>query len=192
MKVHSSTPTRLVLGEPRKTARLVMTLGLLLTIAGVLAWVWYLKDTPEHVPLQIHGLPLAGPLVVVFGAAVLYRRKTVDAKRRGIVRHNWFWQVKVQPRESFRQVAVTVIPAEGKQKETVEVRIERAGDGDRAEVIGSMRTTRKSLPLIWAADEISRLLELPLEVKGDTVDGSEEVCAALQELEGTKPLLRAA
>jgi len=48
------------------------------------------------------------------------------------------------------------------------------------------------LPLLAAADEISRLLDLPLKVTGDSVEGSPEVCRALEELERYKQMVKAA
>jgi hypothetical protein len=51
---------------------------------------------------------------------------------------------------------------------------------------------RRCLALLWAADEISRLLDLPLKVTGDSVEGSPEVCQALDELERYKQMIKAA
>ena len=47
-------------------------------------------------------------------------------------------------------------------------------------------------PLLAAADEISRLLDLPLKVTGDSVEGGPEVCRALEELERYKQMIKAA
>ncbi len=191
-KVASSTPNRLVLKEPRWFFRLVIGLGLLCTAAGVGAAGWYLREARQEIPLKLLGVPLAGPVVVLIGAGLLYRRRVFDGRRRAMVTRGLFWRSSVVPWDSFKHVQVRVKNAEGRQPEMVEVVLERPAGTGGPLVIGSLRTTRKALSLVWAADEISRLLDLPLRVSGDCQEGASEVCRALETLERYKPMVRAA
>jgi len=75
----------------------------------------------------------------------------------------------------------------------VEVRLERPAKTGAPEVIGMLRTSKKKcLALIAVADEISRLLDLPLRVSGDSVEGGQEVCSGLDELERYKQMVKSA
>ncbi|SRR6266550_2335005 len=193
MKVAYSTPQRLVLKETRKFMWGVIVGGMLCSAIVYAGWMVYLKEFHENIPLKILCIPLAGPLVVTFGALFLYRHKSVDGKRQGIVSRGWFGRRHVESKDAFKHVQVTVMTPNAKRREMVEVRLERPAKTGAPEVIGAMRTTkRRCLALLAAADEISRLLDLPLKVTGDSVEGSPEVCRALEELERYKQMIKAA
>jgi len=167
--------------------------GMLCSAIVYAGWMVYLKEFHENIPLKILCIPLAGPLVVTFGALFLYRHKSFDGKKQGIVSRGWFGRAKIEPKDAFKHVQVTVMTPNAKRREMVEVRLERPAKTGAPEVIGAMRTSkRRCLPLLWAADEISRLLDLPLKVTGDSVEGSPEVCRALEELERYKQMIKAA
>src|SRR5438445_2706446 len=192
MKVAYSRPQRLVLKETRKFMWGVIAGGLLCTAIVYAGWMVYLKEFRENIPLKILCIPLAGPLVVTFGALFLYRHKIVDGKKQGILSRRMFWHSRIEPKDAFKHVQVTVMTPNAKRREMVEVRLERPAKTGAPEVIGCLRTSkRKSLALLWTADEISRLLDLPLKVTGDSVEGSPEICRALEELERYKQMIKA-
>jgi hypothetical protein len=194
MRVVSSSPNRLVVKEPHGMRRVVMILGIIAMAAGVAFVGWYVRGVREAIPLAMLGALLAAPLsglMIVFWAAMLQQKKAFDGKKRAILKRGLLWRRTVEPADAFKHVLVKVIVAEGKQREMVEVMLERPAGG-KAMMIGSLRTTRKSLALVLAADEISRLLDLPLRVSGDAQEGASEVCSALERLERYKPMVRAA
>jgi hypothetical protein len=171
----------------------VIASGLISTAIVYVGWMVYLKELRENIPLKILCIPLAGPLVVALGALLLYRHRTFDRKRRGIFSSRMFMKAKFETWDSFKHVQVTVITPNARRREMVEVRLERPAKTGAPEVIGMLRTgRRKSLALIAAADEISRILDLPLRVTGDSVEGTNEVCSGLEELERYKQMVKSA
>ena len=95
--------------------------------------------------------------------------------------------------DAFKHVQVTVLTPSAKRREMVEVRLDRPAKTGAPEIIGCLRTSkRRCLALLHAADEISRLLDLPLKVTGDSVEGSPEICRCLEELERYKQMFKAA
>ncbi|HEV8377488.1 MAG TPA: hypothetical protein VGP99_01465, partial [Tepidisphaeraceae bacterium] len=192
LKVVGSTPDRLVLKKAVPFSKMLIAFGLLVTAAGFVASVAYLREARQQIPRKFLLVPLVGPAIVVIGAAGLYRRKAFDGKRRGIITRGMFGKTKLEPWDAYKHIQVTVIPADEKRRETVEVRMERLGNNGPPEVLGALRTTKKALALIWAAEEISRLLTLPVKVVGDAVEGASEICSALEILEGRKSVMRAA
>ena len=193
MKVAYSTPQRLILKETRKFMWGVIAGGMICSAIVYVGWMVYLKEFREHIPLKILCIPLAGPLVVTFGALFLYRHRIFDGKKQGIISRQLFWRPRFESKDAFKHVQVTVITPNAKRREMVEVRLDRPAKTGAPEVIGMLRTgKRQCLPLLAAADEISRLLDLPLKVTGDSVEGSPEVCRALEELERYKQMIKAA
>ena len=193
MKVAYSTPQRLVLKETRKFMWGVIFGGLLCSAIVYAGWMVYLKEFRENIPLKILCIPLAGPLVVTIGAMFLYRHRTFDGRKQGIVSRGWFGRAHVEPKDAFKHVQVTVMTPNAKRREMVEVRLDRPAKTGAPEVIGALRTGKRScLALLCAADEISRLLDLPLKVTGDSVEGSPDVCHTLDELERYKQMFKVA
>ncbi|HEV8377621.1 MAG TPA: hypothetical protein VGP99_02135, partial [Tepidisphaeraceae bacterium] len=176
-KVAYSTPHRLALKETRKFMWGVIAGGAICTAIVYVGWMIYLKEVRDNIPLKILCIPLAGPLVVAFGALFLYRHRIFDGRRQAIISRRMFWRPLIEPKDAFKHVQVTVLTTSAKRREMVEVRLERPAKTGAPEVIGCLRTSKKkSLALLWTADEISRLLDLPLKVTGDSVEGSPEVC----------------
>lgn len=193
MKVAYSQPQRLVLKETRKFMWGVIAGGAICTAIIYAGWMIYLKEVRDNIPLKILCIPLAGPLVVTLGALFLYRHKSFDGKRQGIVSRGWFGRLKIEPKDAFKHVQVTILTPSAKRREMVEVRLDRPAKTGAPEVIGCLRTgKRRCLALLYAADEISRLLDLPLKVTGDSVEGGPEVCRTLEELERYKQMFKAA
>jgi hypothetical protein len=193
MKVAYSTPQRLVLKETRKFMWGVIFGGFICTAIIYAGWMIYLKEIHDNIPLKILCIPLAGPLVVAFGALFLYRHRVFDGRRQGIISRRMFLRSQFESKDAFKHVQVTVLTPTNRRREMVEVRLEKPAKTGAPEVIGCLRTSKKRcLPLLWAADEISRLLDLPLRVTGDSVEGSPEVCHALDELERYKQMIKAA
>jgi len=193
MKIDRGTPDRLVLKETRKFMWGVIAGGLICTAIVYVGWMVYLKDLREHIPLKILCIPLAGPLVVALGALLLYRHKSFDRKRRGVLNSRMLLPAKFEPWDAFKHVQVTVLTGNATRREMVEVRLERPAKTGAPEVIGMLRTSKKKcLALIAVADEISRLLDLPLRVSGDSVEGGNEVCQALEQLERYKQMVKSA
>jgi len=193
MKVAYSTETRLVLNETRKFMWGVIFGGMICSAIVYAGWMFYLKDLHNNIPLKVLCIPLAGPMVVVFGALFLYRHRIFDGRKQAIISRRMFWKPVVESKDAFKHVQVTILTANAKRREMVEVRLERPAKTGAPEVIGCLRTAkRRCLALINVADEISRLLDLPLKVTGDSVEGSPEVCHALEELERYKQMVKAA
>jgi hypothetical protein len=193
MKVAYSTETRLALKETRKFMWGVIFGGFICTAIVYAGWMIYLKEIRDNIPLKILCIPLAGPLVVIFGAMFLYRHRIVDGRKQGIIGRRMFMRPLFESKDAFKHVQVTVMTPNASRREMVEVRLERPAKTGAPEVIGCLRTSkRKCLALLNAADEISRLLDLPLKVTGDSVEGSPEVCRTLEELERYKQMFKAA
>jgi hypothetical protein len=192
-KVAYSTPQRLVLKETRKFMWGVIFGGFICTAIVYAGWMIYLKEIHDNIPLKILCIPLAGPMVVIFGAIFLYRHRIFDGKKQGIIARRMFMRPLFESKDAFKHVQVTVMTPSAKRREMVEVRLDRPAKTGAPEVIGCLRTSkRKCLALLYAADEISRLLDLPLKVTGDSVEGSPEVCRTLEELERYKQMFKAA
>ena len=68
MKVAYSTETRLALKETRKFMWGVIFGGFICTTIVYAGWMIYLKEIRDNIPLKVLCIPLAGPLVVIFGA----------------------------------------------------------------------------------------------------------------------------
>jgi hypothetical protein len=193
MKVAYSTPNRLVVKETRKFMWGVIAGGAICTAIIYVGWMMYLKEIHDNIPLRILCIPLAGPLVVTLGALFLYRHKSFDGKKQGIVSRGWFGRAKIESKDAFKHVQVTILTPSAKRREMVEVRLDRPAKTGAPEVIGMLRTSKKkTLALLYAADEISRLLDLPLKVTGDSVEGPPEICHALDELERYKQMFKTA
>jgi hypothetical protein len=193
MIVSSSTPVRLVLKETRKFMWGVIFGGMICSAIVYAGWMFYLKEFRPTIPLKILVIPLAGPMVVTFGALFLYRHRIVDGRRQGIISRRMFWKPVFESKDAFKHVQVTVLTPSNKRREMVEVRLERPAKTGAPEVIGMLRTSKsKCLALLLTADEISRLLDLPLKVTGDSVEGGPEVCRTLEELERYKQMFKAA
>jgi len=97
MRIDRGTPDRLVLKETRKFMWGVIAGGLICTAIVYLGWMVYLKELREHIPLKILCIPLAGPLVVALGALLLYRHKSFDRKRRGVLNSRMLLPAKFEP-----------------------------------------------------------------------------------------------
>src|SRR5690348_12856838 len=152
MKVAYSTSQRLVLKETRKFMWGVIFGGLLCTAIVYAGWMVYLKEIHDNIPLKILCIPLAGPLVVTIGAMFLYRHKSFDGKKQGIVSRGWFGRAHVESKDAFKHVQVTVMTPNAKRREMVEVRLERPAKTGAPEVIGALRTGKRScLALLYAA-----------------------------------------
>jgi hypothetical protein len=193
MQVAYSTPQRLALKETRRFMWGVIAGGLICTAIIYVGWMFYLKEFRSSIPLKILCIPLAGPIVVTFGALFLYRHRIFDGKRQGIISRRMFMRPIFEPKDAFKHVQVTVLTTSAKRREMIEVRLERPAKTGAPEVIGCLRSSkRKTLALLWVADEISRLLDLPLKVTGDSVEGPPEICRALEELERYKQMFKAA
>lgn len=193
MKVAYSTETRLVLKETRKFMWGVIFGGVLCTAIIYAGWMFYLREARDNIPLKILCIPLAGPLVVAFGALFLYRHRIVDGRKQAIISRRMFLRPLVESKDAFKHVQVTILTTSAKRREMVEVRLDRPAKTGAPEVIGCLRTSkRRCLALLNVADEISRLLDLPLKVTGDSVEGSDEVCRTLDELERYKQMFKAA
>jgi hypothetical protein len=193
MKVAYSTETRLALQETRKFMWGVIFGGMICSAIVYAGWMFYLKEFRASIPLKVLVIPLAGPMVVAFGALFLYRHRIVDGRKQAIVSRRMFWRPVIESKDAFKHVQVTILTTSAKRREMVEVRLERPAKTGAPEVIGCLRTSKKRcLALLNTADEISRLLDLPLKVTGDSVEGSPEVCHALDELERYKQMVKAA
>lgn len=193
MKVAYSTQARLALKETRKFMWGVIFGGFICTAIVYAGWMYYLKEIRDNIPLKVLCIPLAGPIVVCFGALFLYRHRIFDGKKQGIISRRMFMRPLVESKDAFKHVQVTVLTPNNRRREMVEVRLDRPAKTGAPEVIGCLRTDKKRcLALLYAADEISRLLDLPLKVTGDSVEGSPEVCRTLEELERYKQMFKAA
>ena len=193
MKVAYSTPVKLALKETRKFMWGVIFGGFICTAIIYAGWMFYLREIRDNIPLKILCIPLAGPLVVAFGALFLYRHRIVDGRKQAIISRRMFWKPIIESKDAFKHVQVTVLTASNSRREMVEVRLDRPAKTGAPEVIGCLRTgKRRCLALLNTADEISRLLDLPLQVTGDSVEGSPEVCRTLEELERYKQMFKAA
>ena len=193
MKVAYSTETRLVLKETRKFMWGVIFGGFICTAIVYAGWMYYLREFRPTIPLKILVIPLAGPMVVCFGALFLYRHRVFDGRKQGVISRRMFWKPTIESKDAFKHVQVTVLTPSAKRREMVEVRLERPAKTGAPEVIGMLRTSkRRSLSLLLVADEISRLLDLPLKVTGDSVEGTPEICRCLEELERYKQMFKAA
>src|SRR5215212_9014000 len=82
IKVVRSTAERLVLKRAVGFFRIMIAFGLVATVVGVLA---YLNKATQGAPVWVHLMPLAGPGLVALGAMLLYRHKTFDGKKKGIL-----------------------------------------------------------------------------------------------------------
>jgi hypothetical protein len=193
MKVAYSTDVRLVLKETRKFMWGVIFGGMICSAIVYAGWMFYLKDFHPEIPLKILCIPLAGPMVVTFGALFLYRHRIFDGRKQAVISRQMLWKPRIEPKDAFKHVQVTILTPNAKRREMVEVRLERPAKTGAPEVIGMLRTSKKRcLALLFAADEISRLLDLPLKVTGDSVEGGPEVCRTLEELERYKQMFKAA
>ena len=193
MKVAYSTETRLVLNETRKFMWGVIFGGMICSAIVYAGWMFYLKEIHNNIPIKVLCIPLAGPMVVVFGALFLYRHRIIDGRKQAIISRRMFMRPLVESKDAFKHVQVTILTPNAKRREMVEVRLDRPAKTGAPEVIGCLRTSKKRcLALLHVADEISRLLDLPLKVTGDSVEGSDEVCRTLDELERYKQMFKAA
>src|SRR3954470_17931345 len=109
LKVAYSTPNRLVVKETRKFMWGVIAGGAICTAIIYVGWMMYLKEIHDNIPLRILCIPLAGPLVVTLGALFLYRHKSFDRKRRGVLNSRIFMPAKFETWDAFKHVQVTVI-----------------------------------------------------------------------------------
>src|SRR3954465_14423121 len=109
MKVDRAMSDRLGLKETRKFMWGVIAGGLICTGIVYVGWMIYLKEMHDTIPLKILCIPLAGPLVVALGALLLYRHRTFDRKRRGILNSRMFMKATFEPWDAFKHVQVTVI-----------------------------------------------------------------------------------
>ena len=108
MKIARGTADRLILKETRKFMWGVIAGGFICTAIVYVGWMIYLKELHDNIPLKILCIPLAGPLVVALGALLLYRHKSFDRKRRGVLNSRMFMKAKFEPWDAFKHVQVTV------------------------------------------------------------------------------------
>src|SRR5438067_10365270 len=111
MKVAYSTETRLALKETRKFMWGVIFGGFICTAIIYAGWMYYLKELRDHIPLKILCIPLAGPVVVAFGALFLYRHRIFDGRKQVIISRRMFWRPLIEYKDAFKHVQVTILTA---------------------------------------------------------------------------------
>ena len=181
LTVVSSTPHQLVLRPSPVSAIVMILLGILITAGGLVALGNTLQQqrrrnqTAYSPGLTVIAIPFLGLALIGIGVMRYLTYRTIDGRRRIIMGGGSFHSVERRSDEFFH-VQVTILSTEFQQQEVLNLGLlSRAGgiasiDQARTNSVGAGN-------LVLAAEEISRLLNLPLLVYGTANEGPPQLRA---------------
>ena len=196
MEVSYSTSSLLILSYPKLRPALFIIFGIVLGFMGFAFWVdasvftQELRehaDSPAYKGAELPGFATRGMLLPVIGIALIFDgmrrlcfRRVFDGQSR-VLRYQSLTGTRVWPREHFQNVQVRIIEG-ASQKEQLQIGLVHRKSG-MLDPIAAKDTSDPTVDdVLEAAEEIGRLLDLPLRVSGMPQSASEELQSRLLSL----------
>jgi hypothetical protein len=196
MQVAYSTSSQLVLSYPKLRPILFVIFGILLSLWGLAFWIDVSlftqrirenPDAPAYKGAEVPGYAVRGMCLPVVGIALIFdgvRRLSIsrvfDGQSR-VLRCESFAGTRAWHRDQFQNVQLRIIEGSS-QKELLQIGLVHRKSG-RLDAIAAKDTSDPTvLDVLEAAEEISRLLDLPLRASGIPQTGSEELQSRLLHL----------